>query len=254
MGRLAGKVAVITGAASGIGAAAVRLFAAEGATIIATDVQVEKGEAVAAEVGALFLQHDVTDPQSWARVANTVTQRCGRLDVMFNNAGVMGNLDIEQVDMATWAHVIAINLTGVMLGSQTAIRLMKNNPGGSSGSIINTASTVSFMGLAQDVAYTASKGGVRAMTKSIAVHGARGLNIRCNALVPGVTRTGMTQAILDAGPEAIESAKNISPLGRMGSPEELAAMAVFLASDESSYCTGAEFIVDGGAICGHPGM
>jgi NAD(P)-dependent dehydrogenase (short-subunit alcohol dehydrogenase family) len=254
MGRLAGKVAVVTGGASGIGAATVAAFAAEGAKVLATDVQVAKGKAVAAEFGAAFLEHDVSDPSDWQRVADAVAQQFGRLDIMFNNAGISGGQTVEQVDLETWNRVIAINLTGVMLGSQTAIRLMKQNPGGSSGSIINTASTVAFVGIAQDLAYTATKGAVRAMTKSIAVYGARGLNIRCNALIPGATRTGMLQPHLEADPRAEEATKAMSPLNRIADPKELAAMVVFLASDESSFCTGAEFIVDGGMLATHAGM
>jgi NAD(P)-dependent dehydrogenase (short-subunit alcohol dehydrogenase family) len=254
MGRLENKVAVITGAASGIGAATVRAFAADGAKILAADVQVAKGEAVAAEVGASFVRHDVSDPSSWKNLEALVETRFGQLDVMFNNAGIAANQDIETVDLETWNRVLAINLTGVMLGSQTAIRLMKRNPGGSSGSIINTASTVSFVGIPQDLAYTATKGAVRAMTKSIAVYGARGLNIRCNSLVPGATRTGLLQPFLELDPRAEENVKSMSPMHRIGEPRELAAMVVFLASDESSFCTGAEFVVDGGMLCAHPGM
>lgn len=254
MTTLEGKVAVVTGGASGIGAATVRAFVAKGAKVICTDVQAESGQAIAAETGAIFVEHDVSDPAAWERVANAAKDRFGRLDVMFNNAGIAPVQNVEEVDLMNWNRTLSVNLTGVMLGSQIAIRLMKQNPGGSSGSIINTASTTAYMGIAQDLAYTATKGAVRAMTKSIAVHCARGLNIRCNALVPGSTRTGMLQKHLDLGPEVVESVSAMSPMNRIAEPAELAAMVVFLASDESSYCTGAEFVVDGGTLAAHPGM
>jgi NAD(P)-dependent dehydrogenase (short-subunit alcohol dehydrogenase family) len=253
VGRLSGKVAVVTGGASGIGAATVRLFSAEGAQVVVADLQVAKGEAVAVETGATFLRHDVGDPAAWQEVDDLVRDRFGRLDVMFNNAGIAASQNIEEVDFESWNRTLAVNLTGVMLGAKTAIALMKDNPGGSCGSIINTSSTAAFTGIQQDVAYTATKGAVRAMTKSIAVHGARGLNIRCNALIPGATMTGMLEPHLK-DPQAAAAACAMSPLGRIADPSELAAMVLFLASDESSFCTGAEFIVDGGMLAGHPGM
>jgi NAD(P)-dependent dehydrogenase (short-subunit alcohol dehydrogenase family) len=184
----------------------------------------------------------------------TVRDRFGRLDVMFNHAGVLDAHSIEDVHLANWNRVVAINLTGVRLGSQTAIKLMKQNPGGASGSIISTASTTSFMGIAQSAAYTATKGGVNALAKLVAVYGAQGLKIRCNALVPGATMTGITQTYIDSSPDALERVSGMAPLGRIGQPAELAAMALFLASDESSFCTGGAFCVDGGMLSAHPGM
>lgn len=252
--RLENKVAIVTGGASGIGAATVRAFTAEGAKVISTDVQSDAGQMLADETGATFITHDVADPEAWAKVEQTVMDRFGRLDVMFNNAGVAAVQNIEEVDLEKWNWVLGINLTGVMLGCQSAIRLMKANPGGSSGSIINTASTVAFTGIAQDAAYTATKGAVRSLTHSVAIHCARGLNIRCNALIPGSTRTGMLQEHLDQGPEVVRAIEGMSPMGRIAEPRELAAMVVFLASDDSSYCTGAEFKVDGGMLASHAGM
>lgn len=253
MDRLSGKIAVVTGGASGIGAATVRSLTRHGASVISTDVQTDLGEAVASEYGATFVAHDVSNPDSWKNIERIVKEKFGRLDILFNNAGISPLMNIEEIDLERWNRTIGINLTGIMLGCQMAIRLMKQNPGGSSGSIINTASTSAFMAMALDAAYTASKGGVLSLTKAVAVHCARGLNIRCNALVPGSTRTGMTKPYMDSSEEAARALEGMSPLGRMADPAELAAMVVFLASDESSYCTGAEFIVDGGLLAAHPG-
>lgn len=254
VGRLEGKVAVVTGGGSGIGAATVKLFAAEGARVISADLPSDHGEQLAAECGASFLALDVSDPSGWERIASEVSSRFGRLDVMFNNAGVSFGQTVEEVDLQSWNRAFAINVTGVMLGSQTAFRLMKANPGGSSGSIINTASTVAFVGIPQDLAYTATKGAVRSMTKSMAVLGARQYNIRCNALIPGATLTGMLKKSIDADPSLLARAGAMSPAGRIADPSEPAAMALFLASDESRYCNGAEFVVDGGMLATHPGM
>jgi NAD(P)-dependent dehydrogenase (short-subunit alcohol dehydrogenase family) len=254
MGRVEGKVAFVTGAASGIGAATVRRLCAEGARAIALDVQTELGAQVADEAGAEFLELDVGDADGWDRVAEHIRSVYGRLDVAFNNAGMSSRQTIEQVDLDTWDRVLAVNLTGVMLGCRTAFRLMTTNPGGSSGSIINTASTTAYVGIPQDVAYTATKGAVRALTKSIAVYGARGLGIRANTLVPGAVETGLMTASFDEDPSLRLRAESMSPLGRMGRPEEVAEVVLFLASDESSYCTGGEFAADGGMLAVHPGM
>ncbi len=255
MGRLTDKVALITGGASGIGAAAARRFAAEGARVIVADVQADLGQAVAAEVGGVFLHLDVAHEPDWRKAASEIHDRHGRLDVVFNNAGVVCGQSIEDVDLATWNRVIGINLTGVMLGCQTGIRLMKANPGGPSGSLINTASTAAYGALPGDVAYSSTKSAVRLLTKAVAVHCARaGYAIRCNSLHPGATDTPILAPALQAAPQLISTFNAMSPMGRMGRPEEIAAMAVFLASDESSYVTGAEMLVDGGMMAGHPGI
>ncbi len=255
MGRLTNKVALITGGASGIGAAAARRFTAEGARVIVADVQADLGQAVAAEVGGVFLHLDVAHEPDWRKAASEIHDRHGRLDVVFNNAGVVCGQSIEDVDLATWNRVIGINLTGVMLGCQTGIRLMKANPGGPSGSLINTASTAAYGALPGDVAYSSTKSAVRLLTKAVAVHCARaGYAIRCNSLHPGATDTPILAPALQAAPQLISAFNAMSPMGRMGRPEEIAAMAVFLASDESSYVTGAEMLVDGGMMAGHPGI
>ncbi len=255
MSRLNDKVALITGGASGIGAATARRFAAEGARVIVADVQSDLGQAVAAEIDGVFLHLDVAHEPDWRKAAGKIHDRYDRLDVLFNNAGIVCGQSIEDVDLATWNRVIGINLTGVMLGCQTGIRLMKANPGGPSGSLINTASTAAYGALPGDVAYSSTKSAVRLLTKAVAVHCARaGYGIRCNSLHPGATDTPILAPALQAAPQMISVFNAMSPMGRMGRPEEIAAMAVFLASDESSYVTGAEMLVDGGMMASHPGI
>jgi 3(or 17)beta-hydroxysteroid dehydrogenase len=255
MGRLEGKVAVVTGGASGIGAAAARLFVGEGARVVIADVQDELGGALAAEIDGEFAHLDVAHEADWAGLEARLKQGHGRLDVMFNNAGVVCSRSIEDLDLATWNRVIGINLTGVMLGCQTAIRLMKANPDGPKGSIINTASTAAYAAIPGDPAYSSTKSGVRMLSKAVAVHCARaGYQIRCNSLHPGATDTPILAPALKAAPQMLSAFNAMSPTGRMGRPEEIAAMAVFLASDEASYVTGAEMLVDGGMMAGHPGI
>lgn len=252
--RLAGRVAIVTGGASGMGAATVRRLVAEGVSVVSTDVDVEQGEAVAGAAGAEFVAHDVSDPEQWQPVVDRALNSFGRLDIMVNNAGIVRRGTIADVSMETWAEVIGVNLTGVMLGCKHAIAAMQQNPGGSSGSIINIASTTAFTAIPSDVSYVASKGGVRSMSKSVAVYcGQQGLNIRCNAIIPGATDTGIIASAAARQPGVREHLATISPLGRMGTPDDIAAAVVFLASDDSSFMTGADLMVDGGALAVHPG-
>lgn len=254
-GVLEGKVALVTGGASGIGAAIVRRFVREGAHTILTDIQCELGVRLAAETGALFLEHDVRSREGWAAVVGAAEARHQRLDIVVNNAGIVSSKSIEDGDFEAWERVIAVNLTGTMLGCHFAIATMKKNPGGARGAIINIASTSAYAALPGDVAYSASKFGVRGLTRSVAVHCARaGLNIRCNAIVPGATETPILAPALQSVPGFREAVNHMSPLGRIGQPEEVAAMVVFLASDDAAYCTGADYFVDGGMLAGHPGM
>jgi 3(or 17)beta-hydroxysteroid dehydrogenase len=186
-----------------------------------------------------------------------VAERHGRLDIVMNNAGILGNASIEDVDLAAWDRVLAVNLTGVMLGCRAAIRLMRKNPGKPGGSIINISSTAAYGAIAHDVAYTATKSGVRMMTKSVAVWcAASGLNIRCNSIHPGPIDTSIhderRRGAADPG-EIDRFLAAIAPLGRIGTGDDIAAMAVFLASDESGFVTGGEFLVDGGTMAPHPG-
>jgi 3(or 17)beta-hydroxysteroid dehydrogenase len=254
--RFEGKVVAITGGASGIGEAAAARFAAEGAKVVVADVQEARGREAAARVGGRFIAHDVADEDSWNAMMSTIEREFGRLDVMFNNAGVLGNgRSIETMDMATWNRVLGINQTGVMLGCQKAITLMRRNAG-STGAIINTASTSSFRALAYDLAYCTTKSAVSAITRSVALWCARnGLNIRCNSVHPGAIDTAIhdnSKKRID--PAAVEDRlKGMSPMGRMGTSTEIANLVAFLASDEASFITGAEYVIDGGALTAHPG-
>jgi 3(or 17)beta-hydroxysteroid dehydrogenase len=253
--RLKGRVAVVTGGASGIGAATARRFAAEGAHVVVADIQHNLGSSVADEVGGLFVQLDVADNDAWTSLMATVEDCWGRLDVVFNNAGVVSGQSIEDLDLATWNRTLGINLTGVMLGCKHGVALMKRNPGGPSGALINTASTAAYAAMPADAAYSATKSAVRMLTKSVAAHCARaGYKIRCNSLHPGATDTPILAPALEARPELLGAFNAMSPLGRMASPDEIAAVAAFLACDDASYVTGAEFLADGGMMAIHPGL
>lgn len=254
-GRLQDKVAVITGGASGIGEGMVRRFCAEGAKVILADIDEVSGRAIAAECGAEFFALDVASPDAWKSLSSIVRKDYGRLDVLLNNAGIVSNQSIMDADVETWSRLMSINLTGVMLGCQTAIGIMSDNPGGSSGSIVNTASSTSYLAIPGDAAYTTSKAGVVGLTKSAAVFCAtEGFNIRVNSIHPGATLTAILQGALEEVPAIEDNLKRMSPLNRMGTVEEVAAMALFLASDEASFCTGGQFPVEGGTVSEHPRM
>lgn len=253
-GQLKGKVAIVTGGASGIGAATVKRFAEEGAKVLSTDVQETLGQSAATAAGAIFHVQDVSDPEEWDKVMTKVQSEFGRLDILVNNAGIVIGKNIEDVDLESWHHLLGINLTGVMLGCQKAIAMMKKNPGGSSGSIINIASTSAYAALPGDVTYTASKSAVRMLSKSVAVHCAQnGLNIRCNNLVPGATHTAIIDTAAKTVPGMVEMAASMSPMNRIGQGSDLAAAAVFLAGDDSGFVTGSDLLVDGGMLAVHPG-
>lgn len=254
-GRLEGKVAVVTGGASGIGAAIVRRFVNEGGRVVLTDIQSDPGEKIARETGGLFVEHDVGSAAGWQSVIEAVEARHRRLDILVNNAGIVSSKSIEDGDFEAWQRILSVNLTGTMLGCHFGIAAMKKNPEGSGGSLINIASTSAFAAIPSDVGYSATKFGVRGITRSVAVHCARaGLNIRCNAIVPGATETPILGPALQTVPGFRDAVNKMSPMGRIGQPEEVAAMAAFLASDDASYCTGADYFVDGGMLAGHPGM
>jgi 3(or 17)beta-hydroxysteroid dehydrogenase len=253
--RMQDKVVIITGGASGIGEGMVRRFCAEGARVVLADVNEDAGKQLAAECDARFVVHDVSDESNWQSLQNTVRSEYGRLDALLNNAGIVSNQSIVDADVATWNHLMSINLTGMMLGCQTAIALMRDNPGGAGGSIVNTASSTSYLAIPSDVAYTTSKAGVVGLTKSVAVLCAtEGLDIRVNSIHPGATLTNILRTALEATPDMVHKLNRMSPMGRLGTVEEVAAMALFLASDEASFCTGGQFPVEGGTVSEHPRM
>jgi NAD(P)-dependent dehydrogenase (short-subunit alcohol dehydrogenase family) len=249
MGRLDGKVALITGGASGMGMVASRLFAAEGARVVLTDVADDAGTAVAEEITsaggeAAFVHADVSSEDDARAMVSAAVERFGGLHVLYNNAGVMLADDgsVHSTDASIWDTTLAINVKGVAFGCKYGIPAMIESGGGS---IVNVASFVAWLGAAtSQTAYTASKGAVLAMTREIAVEYAR-RGIRCNALCPGPIDTPLLAELLSD--EARRQRRFVHiPMGRLGRAEELANAALFLASDDSSYMTGTSLIVDGG--------
>ena len=243
--RLKGKVAVITGGASGIGLATARRFAAEGATVVIGDMNPESGEAAAAEVGGLFVKVNVTDEAEVNNLFDTAQATYGSLDIAFNNAGISPPDDdsIETTELPAWDKVQEVNLKSVYLCSRAALRHMVAQQ---SGSIINTASFVAVMGSAtSQISYTASKGGVLAMTRELGVQFAR-QGIRVNALCPGPVNTPLLQELFAKDPERAQRRLVHIPKGRFAEAEELAAAVAFLASDDASFITASTFLVDGG--------
>ncbi len=242
--RLKDKVALITGAGSGIGAETAMLFAEEGAKIVAVDLVEGTAKATARRVGGIAVKADVSKAADCKRMVDAAEKKFGRLDVLFNNAGIMIGADDDAVktDESVWDKTMEVNLKGVFLGCKFGIPAMKRCGGGS---IINTASFVAFLGAATpQIAYTASKGGVLSMTRELAVIHARE-KIRVNALCPGPLRTELLMKFLDSEAKKQRRLVHI-PMGRFGEAKEIARAALFLASDDSSFMTGASLIVDGG--------
>jgi 3(or 17)beta-hydroxysteroid dehydrogenase len=244
-GRLQGKVALITGAAGGIGRASAALFEAEGAKLVLTDLDVSSLAEFAAR-GALTLEQDVTDEARWREVVDAAVTKFGALDALVNNAGIAVGGNIETVTLADWRRQQAVNGESVFLGCREAVRVMK----GRGGSIVNISSVAGIIGDAQSVAYCASKGAVRLTTKSVALYCARkGYGIRCNSVHPSFAKTAMVENFIASAsnPERLRAGLSAAaPMGRMGEAREVAATILFLARDESSFTTGAEFVVDGG--------
>lgn len=250
-GRLAGKVAIVTGAASGIGFATARAMAGEGATVVLTDLDGAAVEAAARPLGARFKRQDVVDEASWKALIESVERDCGRLDILVNNAGTGRPGNPETTTLKAWKLVLSVNLDSVFLGCKHAIPAMARTGGGA---IVNIASGAAVMASPELVAYGASKAAVAQFTQSVAIHcGRMGYGIRCNAIAPGPTLTSLMRRSIDMAPdpEAVraEWLKNVA-LGRFAEPDEIARMAVFLASDEAAYATGGLFTVDGGYSVG----
>ncbi|GGK86630.1 3-oxoacyl-ACP reductase [Sphaerisporangium melleum] len=245
MQRLRDRVAVITGAAGGIGLATARRFAEEGAKVVCADVDEEGGAKIAEEVGGLFVRTDVTSEDDVAALFQAAFETYGSVDVAFNNAGISPPDDdsILTTGMDAWRRVQDVNLTSVYLCCKHAIPYMRRQ---GKGSIINTASFVAVMGSAtSQISYTASKGGVLAMSRELGVQFARE-GIRVNALCPGPVNTPLLQELFAKDPERAQRRLVHIPLGRFAEASEIAAAVAFLASDDASFITGAEFLVDGG--------
>ena len=254
MPDLSGKVAIVTGCASGIGAATVKRLAADGAHVLGTDID-KSGAAVCEKVGAAFAPQDVADTARWDAIVAAAVARWGRLDILVNNAGIVAQHSIEDLTDEIWDRTYNVNIKGTMAGCRAAIIAMKDNPGGSSGSIINIASTSAMAALPSDVAYCSSKGAVRVLSKSVATHCAKeGYDIRCNTVIPGATETGILNKAEEHMPGLKAAVAATSPLNRLGDPAETAAAIAFLASDECPFMTGAELLVDGAALSIHPGF
>jgi NAD(P)-dependent dehydrogenase (short-subunit alcohol dehydrogenase family) len=243
--RLAGKVAVITGGASGIGFATAQRLRAEGATVVIGDMDEKAGEKAAAEVEGLFIKVDVTDEAEVDNLFDLTAKTYGSVDIAFNNAGISPPDDdsIETTELPAWQKVQDVNLKSVYLCSRAALRHMTKQ---GSGSIINTASFVAVLGSAtSQISYTASKGGVLAMSRELGVQFAR-QGIRVNALCPGPVNTPLLQELFAKDQERAQRRLVHIPVGRFAHAEELAAAVAFLASDDSSFITGSTFLVDGG--------
>ena len=254
--RLTNKICLITGAARGIGRAIGAAFCAEGADVIITDIDVVGGERTATELGARFIALDVRDEAQWHALAQVVPQ----LDVLVNNAGITGfelsagPHDPAHASLAEWRAVHAVNLDGTFLGCRYAIAAMKTR---GAGSIINMSSRSGLVGIPGAAAYASSKAAIRNHTKSVALWCAsQGLAIRCNSIHPAAILTPMWEAMLGDGPDRAERMAALvadTPLKRFGTVEEVAAIAVLLASDEAGYVTGSEFNIDGGLLAGSAG-
>jgi len=252
-GRVAGKIVLITGGASGIGLASAEACAREGATVVLTDINAAEGERQAKRLAAEglkveFIQQDASSESEWRQVVEEVLKRHGQLDVLVNNAGILAITPIEQETLSGWRKTQAVNMESVFLGTREAIRVMK----GHGGSIINISSMLGITGEPLTPAYNASKGGVRIFTKSAALHCAKqGYGIRVNSVHPGYIGTPLVANAVGALPpdEAVALQQDLIgrvPLGRFGEPREIASGVLFLASDESSYMTGSELVIDGG--------
>ena len=247
--RLEGKVALISGAARGMGAAEARLFAREGASVVIADLLEEEGRQVEAQIGeaggnAIFIRLDVTSESDWSDAVAAAVSRFGKLDILVNNAGVSSGgarTKVEETTVEAWDRVMDVNAKGVFLGTKAAIPEMRRAGGGS---IINISSIYGLVGSDGGSAYHASKGAVRLLTKSTAIQYA-GEGIRANSVHPGFIETPMTAASL-ADPENRRSRISRTPVGRLGEPDDVAYGVLFLASEESSFMTGSELVIDGG--------
>jgi 3(or 17)beta-hydroxysteroid dehydrogenase len=255
MGRLDGKVALITGGASGLGAAISRRFAAEGAKIVIVDVQESAGQGLADEFGCIFFRQDVTDEALWAEIVRKVEARFGGLHILVNNAGITGPMDRvspENTTLSDWRKIHEINVEGVFLGCRAAIPVLRRSGGGA---IVNMSSIAALVPMPDGLAYGASKAAVCHITKSVALHCARdGSKIRCNSVHPGNILTPMLQRAMEdiatrcgvSYEQVFDEFRLESPQGEFQEPEDIASAVLFLVSDEARHVTGIKLVVDGG--------
>jgi len=245
--RLEGKVALISGGARGMGAVEAKLFVQEGAKVVFGDVREEEGQKLEAEIAesggeAVFTKLDVTSADDWQSAVDLAVSRFGKLDILVNNAGIFDNATVENTTVEAWDRVLDINAKGVFLGSKSAIGAMREAGGGS---IVNISSTAGLTGSTVSSAYNASKGAVRLLTKATAVQfGSE--KIRANSVHPGPIETDMVKQVFLDDESLRDERIAAIPQGRFGKPEEVANCGLFLASDEASYMTGSELVVDGG--------
>jgi 3(or 17)beta-hydroxysteroid dehydrogenase len=251
MGRVSGKVALVTGAGLGLGRACAKMLAREGARVTVTDVREAEGRSVADEIvesggEAMFVRQDVALEADWSAAISATMRRFGALHILVNNAGVALGADVENTTLEQWRALMAVNLDGVFLGTRHAIAVMKSQ----GGSIINLSSIEGLIGDANLAAYNASKGGVRIFTKSAALHCAKaGYRIRVNSVHPGYIWTPMVENYLAAQPDPAAAkafVAGLHPVGHLGEPDDIAYGVLYLASDESKFVTGAELVIDGG--------
>lgn len=259
MKRLSQKIALVTGAAQGIGAAIAEAMVSEGATVVLSDINETLLEQTAQRLHMPALMLDVRDEDHWEKAMNSILADHGALHVLVNNAGITGleqgaPHDPEYASLLDWQRVHATNLDGVFLGCKHSLRAMRNLPPGESGSIVNISSRSGIVGIPAAAAYASSKAAVRNHTKTVALYCAeQRLSVRCNSIHPAAILTPMWEPILGTGPEreaTMQAMVADTPLRRFGTPQEVASLAVFLASDESAYVTGSEFHVDGGILAG----
>ncbi len=248
MNRVADKIALITGGASGIGRATAKLLAAEGASVAVSDIDFDGAQATAGDIGgsAIALEHDVTDAASWQNVLAETEDRLGALHILVNCAGIVSLGTVEETTLEEWRRVHAVDLDSVFLGCKFAVPLIARHGGGS---IVNLSSISGIVASHNLAAYNSAKAGVRHLTKSVALHCARqGYGIRCNSVHPAFIDTAMLDDILRRGSreEGLERLARQVPLGRVGEPDDVAWAVVYLASDETKFMTGAELVLDGG--------
>ncbi|MGF1473742.1 MAG: SDR family NAD(P)-dependent oxidoreductase [Rubrobacteraceae bacterium] len=252
MARVEGKVALVTGGGSGIGRACCVRLGEEGARVVVTDVDSDRGNETLAEIErsggeGLFLEHDVTDEGQWESVVSQAGASYGGVDVLLNNAGIYLIKPLAETTLDEWNNLMAINVTGVFLGMKHVATGMAERGGGS---IINLSSVAGLIGVPGHALYGASKGAVRIMTKDVAMEYAP-YQVRVNSLHPGYINTGMAEYGAEVAGTTVEDlGRELYPLGRVGEPEDVANTVLFLASDESKYTTGAEFVIDGGGSAG----